>query len=206
MTRALLIRHGETPWNRDRRWQGHADVPLSPDGLEQAVRLAAHLREQSSAIEIVYSSDLLRARDTARELARVLGVPLALEPSWREMHVGAWTGLNRDEIKARFAEEWERIAAGEDLRRGGGETFAEFSARVLRSLDSIRARHADQTVAVVTHGGVIRAALLHALGLPAQRLREVSRVDNTAVKELCWTGGAWAVSARNDVPHPEIPV
>jgi len=203
MTRVLLIRHGETSWNRDRRWQGHADIPLSPEGLEQAVRLAAALREQEQGIAAVISSDLQRARDTGRELAGALALPLALEPAWREMDVGTWTGLSREEIEQQFCAEWQRIVAGEDLPRGGGETFAEFSSRIVTALDSLRTRHAERTIAVVTHGGVIRAALLHALGLPFERLREVSRVDNAAVRELRWKAGSWVVLGLNDPPSLE---
>src|SRR5213076_1552089 len=80
MTHLLLIRHGETPWNRDRRWQGHADVPLSAEGLAQAVRLADHLKTQGAAIGVVYSSDLQRAHETARKLAETLATELIVDP------------------------------------------------------------------------------------------------------------------------------
>jgi broad specificity phosphatase PhoE len=206
MTRLLLIRHGETPWNRDRRWQGHADVPLSAEGLAQAVRLADHLKTQGAAIGVVYSSDLQRAHETARKLAEALATELIVDPLWREIEVGRWTGLSADEIKERFAEEWKRIAAGEDLPRGGGETFAAFSLRIVEALDRVRRRHAGETVAVVTHGGVIRAALLHALGLSWLRLREVAAVENTALSELVWDGSAWVVARRNHAPHLASPL
>ncbi|MGH7896748.1 MAG: histidine phosphatase family protein [Candidatus Binatia bacterium] len=201
MARVLLIRHGETSWNRERRWQGHADVALSPAGLAQATRLAAHLLTQHAGIARIYSSDLRRASDTASEVARVLGVPLTIDRSWREIRVGRWTGLNREEIQKRFAAEWQRIVAGEDLPRGGGETFGEFSTRAVTALAALAAEHAGETVAVVTHGGVIRALLLYALGLPFERLREVSRVANTALTELVSNGGGWTVLRRNDLPH-----
>jgi broad specificity phosphatase PhoE len=205
MTRLLLIRHGETPWNRDRRWQGHADVPLSVEGFAQAARLADHLRTQRAAIGVIYSSDLRRAHDTARKLAEALEADLVVDSVWREIEVGRWTGLSRDEIKERFAEEWRRIAAGEDLPRGGGETFAAFSLRIVEALDCLRRRHTGQTVAIVTHGGVIRAALLHALGLSWPRLREVAAVDNAALSELLWDGSAWTVLRRNYAPHLASP-
>ncbi|HSD11346.1 MAG TPA: histidine phosphatase family protein [Candidatus Binatia bacterium] len=201
MTRLLLIRHGETPWNRDRRWQGHADVSLSAEGLAQSTRLGVHLKAQRASIEVIYSSDLRRAHETARKLVEALAAELVIDPVWREIEVGRWTGLSQDEIRMRFAEEWGRIAAGEDLPRGGGETFAAFSLRIVEALDLLRHRHRGQTVAVVTHGGVIRAALLHALGLPWLRLREIAAVDNTALTELVWDGVSWTVGRRNHAPH-----
>jgi probable phosphoglycerate mutase len=205
MTRVLLIRHGETPWNRDRRWQGQADVPLSSAGQQQASRLAAHLKADGGlSIRAVYSSDLCRAHDTARALAAALGTELTLDPAWREIAVGQWTGLSREEIRERFAQEWQRIAAGEDLPRGGGETFAGFSNRVVTALESLRAQHPVETVAVVTHGGVIRAALLHVSGLPWTRLREIAAVENTAVTELCCNDSAWTIVRRDHLPHLEV--
>ena len=201
MTRVLLIRHGETTWNRDRRWQGHADIPLSEAGATQAARLAIHLKIAGAALSAVYSSDLRRAHDTARALAEALEIPVVVDAAWREISVGQWTGLSRDEIRDRFAQDWARIAAGEDLPRGGGETFEAFSGRVVTALGSLVARHPDETIAVVTHGGVIRATLLYVLDLPWTRMREVAAVDNTAVSELCWEGGRWSIVRRNDSPH-----
>jgi probable phosphoglycerate mutase len=205
MTRVLLIRHGETSWNRDGRWQGHADIELSEEGRLQVARLAASLGKLEPSLRTVYSSDLRRARDTAHELARAIGGSVVVEPVWREIAVGSWTGLRREEIKERFEDEWRRIAEGEDLARGGGETFAEFSMRVVMALKTLPARHPDELVAVVTHGGVISAALLHALELPLARLRDVTGVRNTALNELTWNGTRWTVARRNYTPHLESP-
>jgi len=145
MTRVLLIRHGETSWNREERWQGQADIPLSDAGIEQAHRLASYLSREDDAAErqggrsirAVYSSDLLRASQTADVLARALGVGFRVDRGWREIDVGRWTGYRRDEIRERFGDEWRRIAAGEDLPRGGGETFAAFSARIVAALEAV---------------------------------------------------------------------
>jgi broad specificity phosphatase PhoE len=205
MTRVLLIRHGETAWNRERRWQGHADPPLTADGLTQATRLAEHLRADRLPIAVVYASDLRRASDTAREIAAALDVDLVRDPAWREIDVGRWTGLGRDEIRERFGDEWTRIAEGEDLPRGGGETFAAFSTRAFTALCALRDRHLDECVAVVTHGGVVRALLLHIYGLPWTRLREIEAIDNTALTELTWESGGWSVVRRNHSPHLELP-
>jgi broad specificity phosphatase PhoE len=201
MLRVLLIRHGETAWNRDGRWQGHADVPLSEAGIEQALRLAEFLKREEPPVSRVYSSDLRRASDTAAEICRAVGAELIIDPAWREISVGSWTGLSRDEIRTQFAAEWDRIAAGEDLPRGGGETFGDFSARIVAALDALRLRHAGERIAVVTHGGAIRAALLHALGLPWMRLREVAAVGNTTLSELSAGAAGWEILARGHAPH-----
>jgi broad specificity phosphatase PhoE len=201
MTRVLLIRHGETSWNRGRRWQGHADVVLSEEGLAQATRLAQHLRNCGESIQTVYSSDLRRALDTGREIATALGAELVADPAWREIDVGRWTGLSREQVRERFADDWRRIAAGEDLPRGGGETFGAFSSRIAAALEQLRHRHEGESVAVITHGGAIRATLLSALGLPWIRLGEVDAVPNTAINELVWKMDRWTIARRNHVAH-----
>jgi broad specificity phosphatase PhoE len=202
MTRVLLIRHGETAWNRERRWQGQADVPLTAEGREQARRLARFLRGESS-VDHLYTSDLVRAAETARTLAEALGVEPSIDPAWREMDVGAWSGLTRDDIRVRFRDEWERLAAGEDLPRGGGETFGDFTARVVAAIERLRDAHPGETVAVVTHGGVIRALVLHMKELPFSRLSDVSRVENTAFTEVHCDRGAWLVIRAGEAPHLE---
>jgi broad specificity phosphatase PhoE len=206
MTRVLLIRHGETAWNREERWQGHADVPLCDVGHEQARLLASYLsgpayRDGGRAIRVVYSSDLQRASQTAEIVARALGLEPRVDAAWREIDVGRWAGSRREEIREKFAEEWRRIAEGEDLPRGGGETFGDFSARIVSALERVRADHAHETVVVVTHGGVIRAALLHVLGLPWLRIREVAAIANTAISELSWNGVEWLIAGRNLTTH-----
>ena len=198
MTRVLLIRHGETSWNREGRWQGHTDVPLSDEGVRQAQALADAFRSYASAIPVVYSSDLRRARDTALLVGAAIGIVPVLDPVWREMDVGRWSGLSRDEIQGCYPDEWARILSGEDLVRGGGETFGQFFARIIGALDSLSRRHDGETVAVVTHGGVIRAALLHALGLPFERLREVSIVENATLTELRSNRSGWEIASRNE--------
>jgi len=144
----LLVRHGETDWNREGRVQGHSDVALNDTGRAQARKLAETLaREQ---IDAVYSSDLRRARDTAAGVASALGLDVQAVPELREKHFGTWEGLTREEIVARYpdglAEPW-----------GDGESRDEMTARVLEALRDIAARHDGQTVLVVSHRGPLRA-------------------------------------------------
>jgi broad specificity phosphatase PhoE len=149
-TTILLVRHGETDWNRDRRVQGHTDVPLNDVGRDQAETLAAELASQP--FSAVYSSDLARALDTARILASVRSLPVTTEPALREKSFGTWEGLTEVEVLARFPD----AHAG---AWGDGESTEEMAARVLAGLRAIVAAHPGETVLVVTHGGPMRAVL-----------------------------------------------
>jgi len=158
MTRFLFIRHGETDWNREGRWQGQADVPLNAVGLAQAARLAEELYN-TAHLDAIYASDLKRAYQTAEALAAVYGLPIHLDPRLREIHQGEWQGLLVTEIEARY----ERIF---HLRRQdpwsmappGGETAADVRKRVVEALAELAARHPYETVAIVAHGFVLAVA------------------------------------------------
>ena len=149
-TRIILARHGETDWNRERRWQGHSDRPLTDTGRQQAHALATQLAAEP--IDAVYSSDLIRAHETARIVAEQLGVDVVTVPGLRERRFGSWEGLQDVEVERRFP----GVHGPPD-----GETREEMARRVLDSLDAIAATHRGRTVLVVSHGGPIRAALRH---------------------------------------------
>jgi broad specificity phosphatase PhoE len=149
-TRIILARHGETDWNLERRWQGHSDRPLNETGLAQAEELATELAGEP--IAAVYSSDLVRAHETARIVAARLGLDVVAVPGLRERQFGSWEGLRDVEVEHRFPG-----AHGPP----DGETREEMLRRVLESLEAIAAAHDGETVLVVCHGGPIRAALLH---------------------------------------------
>lgn len=154
--RIWLVRHAESVWNAAGRWQGQGDPPLSQVGRDQARRLAARLR--SERIDRVLASDLRRAEETARALARASGAVLELDPDWRERDLGVWAGLEGAEIEARWPEELRRLREGDPtLRPGGGETLAELRERVARAWARVRAQAAREVrVVVVTHLGVLR--------------------------------------------------
>lgn len=155
----LLARHCESDWNREGRWQGHADRPLTPLGRRQAESLARRL--SSVPLEAVYSSDLLRARDTAAAVARAHGLAVLVHADLREVDVGSWSGLTSEEVRTRDPAgiaRWERGLTGWH----DGETHASMSDRVLRRVEQIGALHSGATVLVVAHGGPIRAILTRA--------------------------------------------
>lgn len=200
--RLLLVRHGETVWNQENRWQGHADVPLSEAGREQARRLARRLLAEGRQVRAIYASDLQRALHTAEILGERLGITPTLEPAWREMDIGTWSGLTTAEVIAHYAADWERLRAGEDLPRGGGETFAQFQGRIVRGIEHLIHKHAGEQVAVVTHGGVVRAFLLYCRKLDMSQFRQIDKIGNTGLSEISLlTTGEAIIHSVNDTSH-----
>ena len=200
--RILLVRHGETVWNQENRWQGQADVPLSDNGRGQSWRLARRLDAEKRSVQAIYTSDLSRAVDTALILGRTLGVEPTIETGWREMNIGTWSGLRTGEVIARHPEEWERLRAGEDLPRGGGETFAHFQGRLIDAARSLVARHPGQQVAVVTHGGAVRAFLLYCRGLAMREFRKIDKIGNTGLSKVTLSAdGSALIHYVNDTSH-----
>lgn len=149
-TRIILARHGETDWNRERRWQGHADRPLNDTGREQAEALAAELAGEP--IAAVYSSDLMRAHETARVVADRLGLDVVTVPGLRERRFGSWEGLQDVEVERLYPD---------SNGPPDGESRVDMLDRVLESLEAIADANRDRTVLVVSHGGPIRAVLRH---------------------------------------------
>src|SRR5437764_14486972 len=139
MTTLLLVRHGETDWNAERRWQGHADVPLNERGREQAQWLADSF--PGDAVDAIYASDLARARETAEILGARLGRPVVVDPDLREIDVGSREGLTGEEVGAR---EWD------------GESYEAHRHRTARARARIVAGHPGSRVVVVAHGGTLR--------------------------------------------------
>lgn len=160
LTILILCRHGESQWNVERRVQGQSLVApgLTAHGRWQAQRLAERLRQMD--IDALYSSDLRRALETAQIVGAALGLEPVEDSRWRERDMGRWQGLTRSEIAARWPEEIAALQRGEDIRRGGGETYVELQARTLAALKDLLLRHPGQKVAVICHGGNIRACLL----------------------------------------------
>ena len=173
MTRLLLLRHAESEWNAQGRWQGIADPPLSPRGEEQATLAGQLLRPVG--LTAVVSSDLRRARATAERIARELPVrgPLGVEAGLREYDLGAWSGLNRAEIEQRWPGEIDEWRQGVLFATPGGERRDEFVVRIAAAVARVASRWPEDTVLVITHGGVI-SALVRSLGAPPRRFTHLA--------------------------------
>jgi probable phosphoglycerate mutase len=179
VTTLLLVRHGETDWNRDGRWQGHSDTQLNDAGRAQARRVASELGD----VDVIYSSDLARARETAEIIAAQLGdLEVNVDNRLRERSFGAWEGRTGPEIEADFAEQHARWRAGDGAGADDAEAFEAFGDRVREFLEDVLARHPGETVLVVAHGGPIRVIHAVASGLDYVRdHRSIPGVPNCAV-------------------------
>jgi broad specificity phosphatase PhoE len=179
VTTILLARHGETDWNRDGRWQGHSNTSLNRRGKEQARKLAEELSEE---IDVVYSSDLARARETAEIVAGRLGLDVSVDERLRERGFGSWEGLTRPEIEERDAEALARWRAGNGHGAHDAEPYDVFAERMRDFLDDVIQRHPGERVLVIAHGGSIRVIHAIATGLDYVRDRGlIPPVANCAV-------------------------
>ena len=164
--KVVVWRHGQTAFNAERRYQGHLDVELDGVGRAQAARAARLLAGLSPSA--IVSSDLVRARATADELARLTGLDVTTDKRLREIDVGAWQGLSFDEVAQRFPDEVAQWRDGREGRRGGGETLVEVAERAVEALHAVLASIPDgETLVVVTHGAAGRAVVASMIGLPA---------------------------------------
>ncbi len=169
MTRLLLIRHGETDWNAEGRYQGQADPPLNATGWEQAGALAEALR--GTALEAIYSSDLRRARQTADLLAAATGAPLLLEPRLREVGLGEWEGQPFRDIQSRHPDLLrQRREDPLHFAPPGGETVLALRHRLLSALNDIAASHPRGSAALVSHGFALAVLKVSLNGYPFERV------------------------------------
>jgi probable phosphoglycerate mutase len=198
-TRIVLIRHGETLWNRATRIQGHTDIPLSPLGLSQAQRLAEALADET--FTAIYSSDLSRARQTADAIARSQRLTVSLDAGLRERAFGRFEGLSWDEIHQGYPEDAARWRRREpDFAVGGGESLNDFSARCVAAARCICDAHRGESIALVAHGGVLdclyRAATRVALEAPRSW-----QLGNASINRLLATADGFSLVGWNDDGH-----
>ena len=180
-TRVVLVRHGESQWNAEGRLQGQGGTHLSALGERQAIATADHLAQRYPTVHAV-RSDLERVVQTAAPWEARVAAQVTVDVRWREIDVGSWSGLTWAEVEATDPETLAAWRAGTDVRRGGGETFAELRARTVEALHALVGQ-AD-TVIVFTHGGCIRLGVAAMLGLPLMGERALGPVGNCSVTEL----------------------
>lgn len=212
MTELILIRHGETDWNRELRFQGQVDVPLNAVGHEQARRLG--LRLATETLHELVCSDLMRTQQTALPIRQnhlqLSQSSAALDAALREQNFGVIDGMRVDDIKAQHADAWAQwIRFDADYAFTGGESTRQFHARVLAAVRALARQHEHKTLVVVTHGGVLDMIYRTALALPLSGPRQ-SDIPNAGLNRVRIQGEAieimdWA-DARHLADMPAQPV
>lgn len=199
MTELILLRHGETDWNRELRFQGHVDVALNAIGQEQARRLARRLAGETA--HRLFASDLLRAQQTAQPVGLQLGLASISDPALREQSFGRVDGMKVDDIKAQHPQAWEGwLRFEEDYRMPEGESTRQFHARVMDAIRRMVAAHRGQTLVVVTHGGVLDMVYRTARSLGLNGPRQ-SEIPNAGLNRVRVHEGGIDILAWADVQH-----
>jgi probable phosphoglycerate mutase len=202
-TTTVLLRHGETALSGERRFAGRGDIPLTATGLEQAAAAAARLAARGG-LDLIVTSPLERARQTAGAVAAAAGVPVAVVDGWMETDFGEWEGLSQAEAERGWPEQMAAWLNDTRAAPPGGESFAA-TDRVLKALDSLLAEHAGATVLVVSHVTPMKILLLHALLAPPAALRRM-QLDVACLCEIDWyAGGLGIVRTVNDTAHLSLP-
>ncbi len=202
-TRLLFIRHARSIWNEAGRWQGQSDPPLSETGLAEARCLAERLRH-TATIDHIYASDLERARTTATIVAEALGRPVTIDPIWRERGIGQLEGLTTDEIMRRFPDAWASRHLG-PMHAPGGESPNDVLRRAMAGCEALLAHHSGQTVAIVSHGGMILTTLVHLLGFGPAGFTRLNGGNHTAISQVDIVDGHARLERLNDHAHLELP-
>ena len=200
MTRIMLVRHGQTEWNRVERFRGRADVPLNQTGLAQAEATARRMAQEWRPVA-VYSSPLSRAVKTAGAIAGHCGLDVQIHNGLADIDYGEWQGLTPDEAKERWPDvhhAWYNLP--HTARIPGGETLDDLRARVMAAVAELAARHVGQTILLVSHTVVNRVILLGVLGLGNERFWRL-RQDTCAINVFEEEAGEYTLVSLNDTCH-----
>ncbi|MFI9589708.1 histidine phosphatase family protein [Nonomuraea sp. NPDC052265] len=194
--RIVCLRHGQTLWNVEHRFQGHSDIPLDETGVAQAARAASLLA--SLRPTLIVSSDLQRAHDTALALGRLVGLDVSVDKDFRERGGGQWEGLTRDEIAARWPEEYVAWEAPD------GEPVSEVAVRVAASMRKWASQLGDDGLLVVaSHGAALRLGICELLGLPEQLWPTLGGLGNCSWSVLQEGRQGWRLLEHNAGTLPE---
>lgn len=198
--RLIIVRHGETDWNRLRRTQGMTDIELTPKGLKQARRMGARVRGMH--IQCVFSSPLSRALSTANAIASSCRVPVLIDDDLREIAFGEWEGLTFDEIGERYPEELRVWNTDPHLCPvpGKAETVIQVAERASRFLSRLRQQYDGKTVVVVSHSVPCKSMVALSIGLPLSRIHSI-RMDNASMSIIDFYEDRAVLRLLNDTTH-----
>jgi broad specificity phosphatase PhoE len=199
MTQIILVRHGQTPWNKDKIFRGSRDIPLNDAGREEA-RLAGEWLK-GDTIHAAYCSPLSRARDTGEAIARHHGLQVLDLPGLADICYGDWEGLPLTEVKVKYADlyrQWE--AAPHTVRFPHGETLDEVKARALDAVEEALRRHPQQTILLAAHRAVNKVLIAAFISLDNSHFWRIGQ-DTTAINRFNRVGDIWQIMSVNDTCH-----
>jgi probable phosphoglycerate mutase len=200
-TRLCLVRHGETDWNASKRLQGHTDINLNSHGLAQAKQLARVLKKINLQFDVLYSSDLQRAEQTAKPIEILYEVTAIKHRALRERHLGALQGLTTEEAPALEPSLWKSHLnrdLHEELR--GGESILQFANRINLVLEEMQQKHSGKTILLVSHGGALDMMYRLSSGQGLDTERRV-QVPNASLNWISHDGSNWKVDSWADISH-----
>jgi probable phosphoglycerate mutase len=198
-TTTLLLRHGQTEMSVQGRFAGRGDIPLTPAGARQAIAAANQLAGRG--VDLVVSSPLSRARDTAQAVADAAGVPLVLEDDLAETDFGAWEGQTFAAVMARWPAELTAWQGDAEVAPPGGESFAAVASRVNAALDRLLADHRGRTLVVVSHVTPIKTLVCRVLLAPPAAMFRM-HLDVASICEAAWfADGPALLRSLNDTAH-----
>ena len=205
-TKLCLIRHGETSWNTERRLQGHTDIPLNTKGVLQARQMAQALKNTKLFFDVLYTSDLKRAADTANAIVELFGVEARVDSALRERHFGALQGLTIQEAPLLQPVIWQaHITRDLEHDLEGGESIAQFALRVQTALDKIQEQHSGKTILLVSHGGTLDM-MYRIASKQALTTERVASVPNASLNWISYRqGDGWSIEKWADTRHLEDP-
>ncbi len=199
MTKIMLTRHGKTAWNEIRKVQGHSDIELTAEGIEQAELLAKNCPLEK--VSAIYSSDLSRAKTTAEILAQKFNLTVQLEKNLREVNFGDLEGKTLAEFeKADPQNFYNFFNKPDELKIKNAETFQELQARAFSAVKKIIAAHHDENIIIVAHGAINRTILCSILEIPIRKMWSLSQF-NTAVNLIRYDEGFFTVDLINSTAH-----
>lgn len=206
-TELLIIRHGETAWNLERKLQGHANIPLNNEGARQAKALAYYLENEK--LDAIFSSDLHRAMQTASEIARLQGIGTRLDSALRERCFGGFEGILKDDLPTLYPQEYAQWRSGDpDFQFPPsandatyiGESTRQFHQRIIDTVHHYGQQFAGKKIAIVTHGGVLEALYREANQLPLHAKRTVT-LYNGGINRFVWTNGKISLQTWAEISH-----
>ncbi len=200
MTCIILVRHGQTDWNREERFRGQLDVPLNKTGLAQARTTGRWVAKKWQPVAI-YSGPLSRTVKTAEQIASHFSLPVLLHQGLIDINYGEWQGLTPDEVRERWPDELHTwYTQPEKATIPGGESLVDMRARGMDAVNEIAPRYPEQTIVLVSHNAINRIILLGILGLPNDRYWHIKQ-ENCAINVFDVDNNDFTLETMNNTFH-----